>query len=113
METVETWEAKNDLPHEEYMDDKNILYSQLPKSIQKAIKEFDKVYEKALKDGLIDEKEEKDIIHQSYEITQLLKKEYESKNTPKESGGNGVLGFLLGITLGVLGGAAIRNGNSV
>lgn len=111
-ESKEVWEAKNDMPHEEYMDDFNIHYKQLPDHIQSKLKDFDKIYEKALKDGFVDEQEEKDIIHKSYEITQLLKQQFGDKNTTDKNGGNGVLGFLLGITLGVLGGVAVSQKGS-
>lgn len=111
-EEADIWEAKNDLPHEEYMDDHGIHYKQLPNHIQQRIIGFDMIYEKALRDGFIDEQEEKNIIHESYEITQLLKKEYGNSHTSKENGGNGVLGFLFGLALGVLGGTAASKNNN-
>lgn len=106
---ADIWEARNDMPHEEFMDDHGINFNSLPKNITESIIAFDKVYEKALADGFVNEREEKEIILASHKITQQLKKEFEKQNNKKENnGGSGLLGFLLGITLGVIGGAAVR-----
>jgi len=112
-EEAEIWEALHEMPHDEYMDDHYLEYDDLPKHIQAAIKDFDLGYDIALKDGFVDEEEEKNIIHQSYEIVQLLKQEYENNDKPKSESGdsNGLIGFLAGITLGILGGRAIIKSN--
>jgi len=110
---AEVWEAHHEMPHDEYMDDHYLKYDDLPKFIQARIKDFDLGYNIALKDGFVDEEEEKNIIHQSYEIKQLLKQEYENEDKPKsESGDNGgLIGLVVGLTLGILGGRAIAKSN--
>jgi len=103
---AEIWEAKNDLPHEDFMDDHNMRYEDLPEKIKKEIREFDKLFEKALDDAFIDEKEEKEVILQSYKITQLLKA-YLINTNPNNNGGSGLAGLIFGIVLGALGGTIV------
>ncbi|CAG5086815.1 hypothetical protein [Parvicella tangerina] len=110
-EAAEKWEAKNDLPHEEYMDDHGIHFSTLPKQIKEVIVAFDKVYEKALADGFVDEKEETEIFQESEKIKALIMKENKEIDN-SNNGGNGLLGFLFGLALGALGGAAASKSSS-
>lgn len=74
MKTEETdiWKAKNELPHDQYMDDHGIHFSMLPSAIKDAIIALDTVYEKALAEGFIDQKEERKIFQESERITQLI-----------------------------------------
>lgn len=73
---IEEWEANHDMPHEELMDERGIDYSDLSKEIQRKIRAYDLIYEEALKDGYIDEQEEKLLITASFKIAQKIKREH-------------------------------------
>lgn len=96
-----------DIPHEEYMDIHGINFNDLPDMIKEAIIVFDKFFVDAESDKFIDDKEEIQIFNESMKIVAQLEAEYsknENSNNDKK-GGKGILGFVLGATLGVLGGA--------
>lgn len=78
---VEEWEANHDMPHEELMDEMNIRYSELNTEIKRKIRAYDIIYEEALKDGYIDEEEEKLLITASYKIAMQIKREHLQKSS--------------------------------
>ncbi len=77
---VEEWEANHDMPHEELMDEMGIDYKELSSEIQQKIRVFDIIYEEALRDGYIDENEEKFLISASFKIAMLIKRQHGQKN---------------------------------
>lgn len=78
---IEEWEANHDMPHEELMDEMNIRYSELSTEIKRKIRAYDMVYEQALKDGYIDEEEEKLLITASFKIAMQIKREHLKKSS--------------------------------
>ena len=88
--------VSHDLPHEHLMDEHNIEFNELNSSIQKDIRNCDELFKTAMKDGYINDNEEKELITTSYKISQRIKSEHPDKLDGKDSSG-----MLAGIVTGV------------
>ncbi len=71
----EEWLKNHDMPHEHIMDLRGMKFSDLSLSIQRQIKAFDILFNVALKDGYIDEEEERILITESYLIAKRIEME--------------------------------------
>lgn len=87
--------VNHDLPHENTLDELGLELSDLNAQLNAKIRSIDNLFEKALEDGYVDDKEEQELIASSYKVSEEIKDYYE-KNISKN--GNG-LGLLAGVFL--------------
>lgn len=93
----------DDMPHEKYMDENAIEFSDLSSSIQDEIREFDNVLFRALEDGELSDEEYSELYHRSQGIIAQIKNEGNDKdndindNSGKDHSGSILFGILLGI----------------
>lgn len=84
----------HDLPHEHTLDELGLELSDLNAHLQADIRHIDDLFEKALKDGYVDEKEEQELITKSYKLAQKIEEFHANRSNGNSSG----LGIIAGIT---------------
>lgn len=92
----------HDLPHENTMDDLGLELNDLSASLRAKVRQFDNLFAKALADGYVDDREEEELIAESYKISLLIEEEH--KQSSDGASGLGILGgilLLFGAAIGI------------
>lgn len=95
---ADEWIRNHDMPHEHLMDQRGVEFSDLNASIQAEIRHYDEIFQEALKDGYIDESEEKELITVSYKIAEKIR---EQLGEPPQGNSGVLLGVFTGIGIAV------------
>ena len=72
----EEWRSSHDMPHEYIMDVLGLKWGQLSPDIQRKIKEYNILYNEALKDGFVDDDEEIALVRASLRIARAIKEQH-------------------------------------
>lgn len=93
----------HDLPHEHTMDLLGLELEDLNANLRAKVRRIDDLLEKALSDGYVDEDEEKELIHKSYNLSIEIEKTYRNNNGNSTAAITilGGLGLLIGAAIGI------------
>jgi len=84
----------HDLPHENTMDRLELDLKDLNTGLKSKIRRIDDLFAKAMKDGYVDDKEEEELITESYKVSEEIERAQD-----EQSKGNEGLGILAGVLL--------------
>ena len=84
----------HDLPHENTMDRLGLELKDLNAGLKGKIRRIDDLFAKAMQDGYVDDKEEEELIAESYKVSEEIE---HVQN--EQSNGNESLGILAGVLL--------------